>query len=147
MWLARLKKRLRIKRAAAWGRLDPIALCYRGPCLFPDIYHRGPGRRRPPHPPKTINGKRKQREGRLRTAPKRSKNSNARQHLTPIAAHSLCVPLSHWYFEAMHSTITRTPRSNARDVIEVPSLQAAADAVLDCAGFPRLFMQILLWKQ
>lgn len=57
-----------------------------------------------------------------------------REHLTPIAVCSLCVPLSHWYFEATHGTITRTPRSNARDVIEVPSLQAAADAVLDCAG-------------
>lgn len=71
--------------------------------------------------------------------PKETKKKNKiqkmpREHLTPIAARSLCVPLSHWYFEATHGTITRTPRSNARDVIEVPSLQAAADAVLDCAG-------------
>lgn len=64
-------------------------------------------------------------KGRLWTAKKR-----AQKHLTSIAELSLCVPLSHWYFEEMHGTVTRAPHSNTHEVIEVLSLQAADDAVL-----------------
>lgn len=40
----------------------------------------------------------------------------------------MCVPLSQWYFEEKHGTVTRAPHSNTHDVIEVLSLQAAYDA-------------------
>lgn len=71
--------------------------------------------------PKPINGQWKERGNFKWQAP---------QHLISIAELSLCVPLSHWYFEEMHGTVTRAPRSNTHDVIEVVSLQAADDPVL-----------------
>lgn len=102
------------------GSLDPIPLCYRGLHLFSDIYHtvksdvalveEGPRS----ESPKPISGQRKEK--------------GAREHLTSIAELGLCVPLSHWYFEEMHGTVSRAPHSNTHDVIEVRSLQAADDA-------------------
>lgn len=113
----------------AWGRLDPIPLCCRGLHLFSDIYHtvksdtalveEAPQSKSP----KPINGWRKERADFRR-------QERAREHLTSIAELSLCVPLSHWYFEGMHGTVTRAPHSNTHDVIEVLSLQAADDVVL-----------------
>lgn len=71
--------------------------------------------------PKPINGQWKERGNFKWQAP---------QHLISIAELSLCVPLSHWYFEEMHCSVTRALRSNTHDVIEVVSLQAADDPVL-----------------
>lgn len=113
----------------AWGTLDPIPLCYRGLHLFSDIYHTVKSdealvEEAPlSESPKPISGQRKGRGDVTR-------QERAREHLTSIAELSLCVPLSHWYFEEMHGTVTRAPHSNTHDVIEVLSLQAADDAVL-----------------
>lgn len=117
--------------AVAWGRLDPIPLCYQDLHLFADIYHTVKSdvafAQEAPHleSPKPISGHMQERRGATLDGKKR-----AREHLTSIDKLSLCVPLSHWYFEEMHSTVTRAPHSNTHDVIEVQSLQAADDAAL-----------------
>lgn len=113
--------------AVAWGRLDPIPLYFRGPHIFSDIYHTVKSdialvEEAPSLLNLSVDGERK--------GATLDRKERAREHLTSIAERGLCVPLSHWYFEAMHSTVTRAPHSKAHDVIEVLSLQAADDAML-----------------
>lgn len=126
MWVLYLRRYR--SNAVAWGRLDPIPRS-RGLHLFSNYYHTvksdiALAEEAPQmESPEPISRQRKER-GDFR------QQERACEHLTSIAELSLCVPLSHWYFEEMHGTVTRAPHSNTHEVIEVLSLQAADDAVL-----------------
>lgn len=96
----------------AWGRLDPIPLCCPGLHLLSDIYHTVKSDiTLVEEAPYLMSPKPISRGGKKEKCSILEGQGTAREHLPSIAGLGLCVPLSHWYFEGMHNTAHRAPRS------------------------------------